>query len=131
MANSIETKVAVLEQDLRQMGGLFDRLDISIEKITELNISIKEVLAVHEQRITATEVDIERTYDTFEGVKYYTLQSASSVKVACLPRRCQRLGHRVSHTLPWLLRYHLPHPSCLSMCFGGHRCACLGKATVR
>ena len=67
MANgSIETKIAVMEQDLKQMTGLFDRLDISIEKITELNISIKEVLAVHEQRITATEVDIERTYDTFE-----------------------------------------------------------------
>ena len=77
MANSIETKVAVLEQDLRQMGGLFDRLDISIEKITELNISIKEVLAVHEQRITATEVDIERTYDTFEE-KYEQLHSRIS-----------------------------------------------------
>ena len=67
MANgSIETKIAVMEQDLKQMTGLFDRLDISIEKITELNISIKEVLAVHEQRITAAEVDLERTYDTFE-----------------------------------------------------------------
>ena len=77
MANSIETKVAILEQDLRQMGGLFDRLDISIEKITELNTTIKEVLAVHEQRISATEVDIERTYDTFEE-KYEQLHSRIS-----------------------------------------------------
>ena len=55
-----------MESDIKQMTGLFGKLDISIEKITELNTSIKEVLAVHEQRISATEVDIERTYDTFE-----------------------------------------------------------------
>ena len=66
-----------MENDIRQMGGLFDRLDVSIEKITELNTSIKEVLAVHEQRITAAEVDLERTYDTFEE-KYEQLHSRIS-----------------------------------------------------
>ena len=63
---SLATKIAVMESDIRQMSGLFGKLDISIEKITELNTSIKEVLAVHEQRISATEIDIERKYDTFE-----------------------------------------------------------------
>ena len=63
---SLATKIAVMESDIRQMSGLFGKLDISIEKITELNTSIKEVLAVHEQRISATEIDIERTCDTFE-----------------------------------------------------------------
>ena len=79
MANqtNLYTKIALMENDIRQMGGLFDRLDVSIEKITELNTSIKEVLAVHEQRITAAEVDLERTYDTFEE-KYEQLHSRIS-----------------------------------------------------
>ena len=74
---SLATKIAVMESDIRQMSGLFGKLDISIEKITELNTSIKEVLAVHEQRISATEIDIERTYDTFEE-KYEQLHSRIS-----------------------------------------------------
>ena len=49
---SLATKIAVMESDIRQMSGLFGKLDISIEKITELNTSIKEVLAVHEQRLS-------------------------------------------------------------------------------
>ncbi len=79
MANqtNLDTKIALMENDIRQMGGLFDRLDVSIEKITELNTSIKEVLAVHEQRITAAEVDLERTYDIFEE-KYEQLHSRIS-----------------------------------------------------
>ena len=56
MANqtNLDTKIALMENDIRQMGGLFDRLDVSIEKITELNTSIKEVLAVHEHCLLYT-----------------------------------------------------------------------------
>jgi|TARA_B100001996_G_scaffold289819_1_gene230004 chromosome segregation ATPase len=75
--SNLQTKIAVMESDIKQFTNLFGRLDISIEKITELNTSIKEVLAVHEQRISATEVDIERTYDTFEE-KYEQLHSRIS-----------------------------------------------------
>ena len=73
----LETKIAVMEKDIKQMSSLFGKLDISIEKITELNTSIKEVLAVHEQRISDTEIDIERTYDTFDE-KYEQLHSRIS-----------------------------------------------------
>ena len=74
---NLQTKIAVMESDIKQMTSLFGRLDVSIEKITELNTTITEVLAVHEQRISATEVDIERTYDTFEE-KYEQLHSRIS-----------------------------------------------------
>jgi hypothetical protein len=60
VGKTLETRVAVIESDIKQWTNLFGRLDVSIEKITELNISIKEVLAVHEQRITTTEVEVER-----------------------------------------------------------------------
>ena len=41
----------------------FTKLDTSIEKITELNVSIREVLSVHEQRISTNEDEIERIDD--------------------------------------------------------------------
>tara|TARA_S200000501_G_scaffold330231_1_gene331391 strand:+ start:1880 stop:2332 length:453 start_codon:yes stop_codon:yes gene_type:complete len=91
---NLQTKVAVMESDIKQMTGLFGRLDTSIEKITELNTTIKEVLAVHEQRISATEVDIERTYDTFEE-KYEQLHSRISTTNRELAKDLKSHGDKV------------------------------------
>ena len=52
---------------------MFTKLDTSIEKITELNVSIREVLSVHEQRISTNEDEIERIV-VFDG-KYEQLHS--------------------------------------------------------
>jgi|TARA_R110000744_G_scaffold19500_3_gene51468 chromosome segregation ATPase len=77
VGKTLETRVAVIESDIKQWTNLFGRLDVSIEKITELNISIKEVLAVHEQRITTTEVEVERNADGSD-IKYEQLHSRIS-----------------------------------------------------
>lgn len=42
-----------------QFQGLFDRLDDTIEKLTDVSQSIKQLLAVHEQRIDQQEVKSE------------------------------------------------------------------------
>lgn len=47
----IETRVAVIENNLEKMSGFFDRLDTTMEKLTEVSSSIKELLAVHELKI--------------------------------------------------------------------------------
>lgn len=54
--NTLHTKVAMLERDVEQFQGLFDRLDSTIEKLTDVSQSIKQLLAVHEQRIDQQEV---------------------------------------------------------------------------
>ena len=54
--DSLQTKVAMLERDVEQFQGLFDRLDSTIEKLTDVSQSIKQLLAVHEQRIDHQEV---------------------------------------------------------------------------
>lgn len=46
----------MLERDVEQFQGLFDRLDSTIEKLTDVSQSIKQLLAVHEQRIDQQEV---------------------------------------------------------------------------
>lgn len=57
--NELTTKVALLERDMVQFQGLFDRLDDTIEKLTDVSQSIKQLLAVHEQRIDQQEVKSE------------------------------------------------------------------------
>lgn len=51
----LDTRVAVLERDVGQFNGFFHRLDATIEKLTEVSSSIKEMLAVHEVRIRQTD----------------------------------------------------------------------------
>lgn len=71
---STETRLAVLESDLKKMDGFFSRLDISIEKITELNVSIREVLSSHETRLNAQEIELEQQFSMFDQ-KYEQLHS--------------------------------------------------------
>jgi Mor family transcriptional regulator len=71
---STETRIAVLEADTRKMEGFFSRLDTSIEKIAELNVSIREVLSSHETRINATEIELETQFSMFDQ-RYEQLHS--------------------------------------------------------
>lgn len=71
---STETRLAVLENDTRKMEGFFSRLDTSIEKIAELNVSIREVLSSHETRINATEIELETQFSMFDQ-RYEQLHS--------------------------------------------------------
>ena len=71
---STETRLAVLESDMKKMDGFYDRLDTSIEKIAELNVSIREVLSSHETRINATELELESQFSMFDQ-RYEQLHS--------------------------------------------------------
>lgn len=65
-ANSVETKVAVLEHDIKQMGGLFSRLDDAIEKMGEVSNCINRMLAVHEEKIAQNVADTGDLFDLVE-----------------------------------------------------------------
>ena len=64
--NSVETKVAVLEHDIKQMGGLFSRLDDAIEKMGEVSNCINRMLAVHEEKIAQNVADTGDLFDLVE-----------------------------------------------------------------
>jgi chromosome segregation ATPase len=66
MAENVETRVAVLEKQLSQMAGLFDRLDTTIEKLTDVSNSIKQLLAVHETKINQQEITLRDIYVELE-----------------------------------------------------------------
>ena len=51
----LETKVKLLEKEIHDRNGVFQRLDIAIEKLTDVSNSINRMLAVHEEKIARQE----------------------------------------------------------------------------
>ena len=49
------TKVKLLEKEINYRKGVFQRLDIAIEKLTDVSICINRMLAVHEEKIARQE----------------------------------------------------------------------------
>ena len=51
----LETEVELLKRELHDQKKIHDRLDIAIEKLTDVSNSINRMLAVHEEKITRQE----------------------------------------------------------------------------
>lgn len=51
----LETEVELLKKEIRDQSRLFDRLDIAIEKLTDVSNCINRMLAVHEEKLTRQE----------------------------------------------------------------------------
>jgi chromosome segregation ATPase len=66
MADTVETRLAVLEREINQFSGLFDRLDTTIEKLTDVSTAIKQLLAIHEIKIAQHETTHRDVYDELE-----------------------------------------------------------------
>ena len=49
---SLETEVALVKNDVSQIGNLFEKLEVALDKITDVNNSISQMLAVHEKRLS-------------------------------------------------------------------------------
>ena len=54
----LETKVKLLEKEIHDRKGVFQRLDIAIEKLTDVSNCINRMLAVHEEKIARQEAAI-------------------------------------------------------------------------
>ena len=71
---TLETEVALVKQDLNQMGSLFVKLEATLDKISDVCNNCTQILAVHEQRLHDGELqfnalredmsDIEETIDS-------------------------------------------------------------------
>ncbi len=64
--SELNTKVALLEQNVDSLSGLFGRLDDAIDKMGEVSNSINQLLAVHEERIAATAIDTGELFQLVE-----------------------------------------------------------------
>jgi len=74
---STETEIELIKKDVKQLYNVYDKLDVAIDKLTDISGSIKSMLAVHEEKLSKRE-DIEneifrlieqRRHDTEEELK--------------------------------------------------------------
>jgi chromosome segregation ATPase len=56
---TLETEVALVRQDVSQIGQLFSKLETALDKITDVSNNIGQILAVHEQRLHDGEKEFE------------------------------------------------------------------------
>ena len=56
---SLETEVALVKNDVVQIGQLFSKLETALDKITDVSNNIGQILAVHEQRLIDGEKEFE------------------------------------------------------------------------
>ena len=47
----IVTKLAILERDISQITTLFEKLDVTIDKLSQVSTQINQLLAVHDEKI--------------------------------------------------------------------------------
>jgi capsule polysaccharide export protein KpsE/RkpR len=57
-----------LDRDLQHMYKVIDKLDMAIEKLSDVSTDIKQILAVHEQRLDQTESIMERHFVQMDAV---------------------------------------------------------------
>ena len=62
----LETEVKLLKKELQDQAKIHDRLDIAIEKLTDVSNSIHRMLAVHEEKITRQEEAIFQAEEQIE-----------------------------------------------------------------
>ena len=55
MEADINTEVALLKKEVSDIKVIFSRLDIAIEKITDVSSCVNRMLAVHEEKVTQQE----------------------------------------------------------------------------
>ena len=60
---ALETEVALVKNDLSQMGQLFSKLEVALDKITDVSNNIGQILAVHEQRLQDGEKEFQTLKD--------------------------------------------------------------------
>ena len=51
----METEVKLLKKELEDQSKIHDRIDVAIEKLTDVSNSINRMLAVHEEKLTRQE----------------------------------------------------------------------------
>ena len=56
--SELETKVEILKKELDNQKRIYDRLDVAIEKLTDVSNSIHRMLAVHEEKLARQEESI-------------------------------------------------------------------------
>lgn len=70
--------VSYLKTDMAKVGALVDRLDTTLEKLTDISTSVSGLLAVHEAKLTSQEI---LTKNTLELVETRRVENESKIQL--------------------------------------------------
>ena len=87
--NNIKTEVELLKKDVHSIAKLVDKLDVAIDKLTEVTNCLNKMIAVQEQKIEQQEQDdvyikektkeLSRRVASLEKWKWFTLGGAGVI----------------------------------------------------
>ena len=70
--NKLAEDVSFLRMDMAVVGALVDRLDTTIDKLTDISNSVSNLLAVHETKLTSQEIISKQLSDLVEARRVET-----------------------------------------------------------
>ena len=89
MDNNIKTEVELLKKDVHSISKLVDKLDVAIDKLTEVTNCLNKMIAVQEEKLNQQEQDdvyikdktkeLSRRVASLEKWKWFTLGGAGVV----------------------------------------------------
>jgi hypothetical protein len=80
----METRIALVEKEIQTVFGLFSRFEIALEKMSDVSGQLKEMIAVHENRLQVQERTDTAIFDQIERRKeeYVTLFEKINTKIS-------------------------------------------------
>jgi predicted nucleic acid-binding Zn-ribbon protein len=63
---SLETELAIVKNEIGQIAHLFSKLEITLEKITNVSTNVSQILAVHERRLQENDLQFESVKNRME-----------------------------------------------------------------
>lgn len=75
-----KTQIALLEKDVSQVTVFLGKLDSAIEKLCDVSASIKELLAVHDHKLTQQSEVNSEIYDMIKELKIENHKEHSETK---------------------------------------------------
>ena len=70
--NKLAEDMSYLRKDMAVVGALVDRLDTTIDKLTDISNSVSSLLAVHETKLTSLEIISKQLADLVEARRVET-----------------------------------------------------------
>ena len=70
--NKLAEDMSYLRKDMAVVGALVDRLDTTIDKLTDISNSVSSLLAVHETKLTSQEIISKQLTDLVEARRVET-----------------------------------------------------------
>lgn len=91
-----KTQIALLEKDVSQVTVFLGKLDSAIEKLCDVSASIKELLAVHDHKLTQQSEVNSEIYDMIKELKIENHKEHLETK-----SQLEQLAVRISSLEKW------------------------------